>query len=449
MSPSFMDPMILSARQQFSELSPTDTFFFFISLLCPLFLFAYGLLLSLSPSSPEILPNERKYVSSLDPKSLLPLPSTLSSSGRNEPPSLALSIIVPAYNEKLRLPPMLQEVHDWMTDDARTVEEVYGSVGGTGKDRLKNWELIVVDDGSSDGTDLVALEIGRKWELKGWKGSEKRGLGRGELRIISLENNRGKGGAVKHGILHSRGARVLFADADGASTFSSLSLLQNDLDKIEVTLSPSPSSSSNAASATATASSTSDRSGATVRKRGAPNNVNARVASQKDRSYGVAIGSRAHLVETDLVVKRSFVRNCLMHGFHLFVRTLGVRNIRDTQCGFKLFTRDTAGILFERMHLERWSFDVELLVLADYCQLWDPSTMKTKKFPIPIKESPIKWQEIPGSKINLAWDSFCMARDLIILRVYLGVGRWEIPIIDQPRDPREEARGAQDWVREQ
>lgn len=58
-----------------------------------------------------------------------------------------------------------------------------------------------------------------------------------------------------------------------------------------------------------------------------------------------------------------------MHGFHLFVRTLGVRNIRDTQCGFKLFTRETAAVLFERMHLERWSFDVELLVLADACRV--------------------------------------------------------------------------------
>jgi dolichyl-phosphate beta-glucosyltransferase len=50
-----------------------------------------------------------------------------------------------------------------------------------------------------------------------------------------------------------------------------------------------------------------------------------------------------------------------MYGFHVFVRVVGVPNIKDTQCGFKLFTRKTASVLFNTLHIERWAFDVELL----------------------------------------------------------------------------------------
>ena len=58
------------------------------------------------------------------------------------------------------------------------------------------------------------------------------------------------------------------------------------------------------------------------------------------------------------------LRNLLMHGFHLIVATLCVRNVRDTQCGFKLFDRTAARVVFTPMHIERWAFDVELLFVA-------------------------------------------------------------------------------------
>ena len=66
------------------------------------------------------------------------------------------------------------------------------------------------------------------------------------------------------------------------------------------------------------------------------------------------------------VATRSLLRTILMKGFHLLVMILISKNIEDTQCGFKLFTRETARALFQRLHLERWSFDVELVVLAEY-----------------------------------------------------------------------------------
>jgi dolichyl-phosphate beta-glucosyltransferase len=117
-----------------------------------------------------------------------------------------------------------------------------------------------------------------------------------------------------------------------------------------------------------------------------------------------------------LTPQRSAIRNLLMHGFHLFLRTLGVSSIRDTQCGFKLFTRPTAQLLFPVLHLHRWSFDVELLLLSSLVR---PS--------VPVSEVPVVWHEVNGSKIRLGWDSIGMARDLLVLRANLLIGRWTVP----------------------
>jgi len=129
--------------------------------------------------------------------------------------------------------------------------------------------------------------------------------------------------------------------------------------------------------------------------------------------HGVTVGSRAHLVGTDVVVKRSFVRNLLMRGLHLCLKTLGVGHIQDTQCGFKLFTRESARLLFPPMHIAHWIFDVELLLLAHLLG-------------VPVAEVPIAWHEVQGSKINLMSDSITMLKDLIILRVNYAIGRWAV-----------------------
>ena len=67
----------------------------------------------------------------------------------------------------------------------------------------------------------------------------------------------------------------------------------------------------------------------------------------------------------DSVATRSLLRTILMKGFHFLVMILISRNVEDTQCGFKLFTRESARILFHILHLEKWSFDVELIYLAE------------------------------------------------------------------------------------
>ena len=100
-----------------------------------------------------------------------------------------------------------------------------------------------------------------------------------------------------------------------------------------------------------------------------------------------------------------------MKGFHLLVWICCVRTIRDTQCGFKMFDRMAAQLLFNNYHNESWAFDVELLYLAE----------QTK---CTIGEIAINWEEVEGSKIvpifswiRMGWDVVCLST-LYILGVY-------------------------------
>ncbi|KAJ3285522.1 dolichyl-phosphate beta-glucosyltransferase [Rhizoclosmatium sp. JEL0117] len=259
-----------------------------------------------------------------------------------EPPrrtsqNVALSVVVPAFNEAARLPQMLNDTLDFL--DARFK-----------RDKGHSFEVIVVDDGSSDGTAEIAREIARKRACS-------------QVRVLVLEKNRGKGGAVTQGMLVARGDMLLFADADGATRFSDIELLEKALDKVSVA------------------------------------------------NHGIAVGSRAHMVRSDAVVKRSFIRNFLMHGFHTFLLLLGISSIKDTQCGFKLLTRRSAAEIFPRMHVEGWIFDIEMLLLATWHK-------------IPIAEVPVTWNEVDGSKVNLLKDSVRMAIDLLLIRFYYFTGLW-------------------------
>lgn len=87
------------------------------------------------------------------------------------------------------------------------------------------------------------------------------------------------------------------------------------------------------------------------------------VASDSSGPLAVAVGSRAHL-EKEALAKRSKLRNFLMHGFHFLVTFVAGHAVADTQCGFKMFTRRAAAVLYTNQRLQRWCFDVELLYLA-------------------------------------------------------------------------------------
>lgn len=130
------------------------------------------------------------------------------------------------------------------------------------------------------------------------------------------------------------------------------------------------------------------------------------------KTEAIAIGSRAHL-EDEAIASRSFFRTVLMYGFHTLVWLFAVRRIRDTQCGFKLFTRSAARHLFALMHVERWAFDVELLYLAQYWRM-------------PIAEISVRWTEIDGSKVTPIWSWLEMGCDLFLIWFRYTIGAWSL-----------------------
>ena len=191
---------------------------------------------------------------------------------------MPLSIVIPAYNELRRLPPTLRKVYAWLDANGRA-----------------DTEVLVVDDGSNDGTaDAVSNEFGAR---KGFA-------------VLGYGGNRGKGFAVRHGLLHATGDRVLMTDAD-------LSTPIEELVKLE----------------TAMASGGAD----------------------------LAMGSRAL---GEVVVAQRGVRSFAGKIFNKIMRGVLFLPFHDTQCGFKLFKRDACGPVFEAMRVERFSFDVEMIFLS-------------------------------------------------------------------------------------
>lgn len=282
-----------------------------------------------------------------------------------EEAELFISVVVPAYNEEDRLEGMLEEAVEYL--QSKYGDAHAGEKGGTSE---KGWEILIVNDGSSDKTVDKALDFAKEHQLSlhpkakpgPWstdKTPHSTHIPHGSIRVISLEQNRGKGGAVTHGMRHVRGRYIVFADADGASRFSDLGALVQGCQSIE------------------------DKHG-----------------------RGVAIGSRAHLVGSAAVVQRSRLRNFLMHSFHLLLRIMtppATARIKDTQCGFKLFSRPSLPYIVPYMHSEGWIFDVEMLMLAESAH-------------IAMIEVAIGWKEVMGSKLNVVWDSLGMAWGLALLR---------------------------------
>lgn len=205
-----------------------------------------------------------------------------------EAPTIELTVVVPAYNEESRLSLMLEPALKFF--DLKHEN-----------DQSFTYEIIVVDDGSSDGTAALVLSYVAR------HGSEK-------IRLLSLNPNQGKGAAIRKGMLRGRGRYLLMVDADGATEISDFDRLMSEMLKATV---------ETAASAVTT------------------------------EPVGLAIGSRAHLQHVSMA-KRAFYRTVLMKGMHLAVAVLCTTSIKDTQCGFKLFSRRAAYTLFPQMHLERW-----------------------------------------------------------------------------------------------
>jgi dolichyl-phosphate beta-glucosyltransferase len=299
-----------------------------------------------------------------------------------------VSVVFPAFNEEDRILPTLEEAVEYLDATYGRNTHLKPDTGAkkpgsrpstprrhlhaqnTPREDLSGYEIIIVNDGSSDKTVDVALRFASENGLHDM------------LRVVTLEKNRGKGGSVTHGLRHVRGAYALFADADGASKFSDLGKLIEGCEEVV------------------------------------------------DGAYrGVAIGSRAHLVGSEAVVKRSALRNFLMRSFHLVLMILtppATSRIRDTQCGFKLFSRAALPHIVPYMHAEGWIFDIEMLMLAESAPAvpvlgFDGAVIGSSPG-IKVAEVPIDWHEVGGSKLNVIQDSIKMAIGLAVLRASWMMG---------------------------
>lgn len=182
----------------------------------------------------------------------------------------------------------------------------------------------------------------------------------GSLRLIHLSPpNVGKGHAIKRGVLSSRGNLVLLSDAD----------LSTPLQEVEKLM--------------------------TFMKRG----------------YDIAIGSRG-LSASDIRVRQPWYREGMGKIFNFIVRLLVTNSIADTQCGFKLFKGDVARTLFKMNRITGFSFDVEILFLAE-------------RNGYTIQEVPVQWFHAPDSKVRLIRDPFFMLIDLIKIRMFWLLKRYK------------------------
>lgn len=192
----------------------------------------------------------------------------------------SLSIVIPAYNEEKRLKGTLQQITDWIRAGDREYTEI-----------------LVVDDGSTDDTAELVLRFQRSQPC---------------VRLLSNPGNRGKGYAVRHGMLDARSDWILYTDADLSAPIEDFQRLYEAVTRQEAQ---------------------------------------------------VAIGSRA--VDRSLVsLRQSAFREYSGRFFNLVMRTMTGLPFRDTQCGFKLFNAEAAKQIFQRQQLDGFSFDVEDLYIA-------------------------------------------------------------------------------------
>ncbi|HMA33396.1 MAG TPA: dolichyl-phosphate beta-glucosyltransferase [Chloroflexia bacterium] len=237
-----------------------------------------------------------------------------------------VTVVIPAYNEARRLPSSLRRVQEYLNGQPYA------------------YELIVVDDGSADNTAALAEERAAQ-----------------DARVRVIRNpHRGKGAAVRTGMLAGRGRYVLYSDADLSTPIEELGKLLTWL----------------------------------------------------EQGYDIAIGSREG--QGAVRYNEPGYRHLMGRVFNQIVRLLALRQFNDTQCGFKAFTHAASEDLFRAVQLYGdnaglvkgamvTAFDVEVLYLA----------LKRR---YRVKEVPVRWYYANDSKVSAGRDSLRNLRDVLRVR---------------------------------
>jgi dolichyl-phosphate beta-glucosyltransferase len=239
---------------------------------------------------------------------------------------ITYSIVIPAYNEGGRL--------------SATLEKVLGYM------RAQGWnaEVIVVNDGSRDNTAELARGFAERDPM---------------VRLVENPGNRGKGYAVRNGMLNARGEVVLFSDADLSSPIEEMPKLL------------------------------------------------AALASGAD----IAIGSRWLRAEMQ-TQRQSLHRQLFGRVFNLLLRIILGLKFKDTQCGFKAFTRRAAQTILPMQRIERWGFDPEILFLA-------------RKFGFRVEEVAVCWGHSGDTRIHPVLDGARMFWEMLRIRWYDLTGKYD------------------------
>ncbi len=236
-------------------------------------------------------------------------------------PQPFLSVVIPTFNEEARIAGTLSRVIEYLS----------------GQDY--RWEVVVADDGSTDHT---AQLVGRAV------------VEHSNVRVLRL-SHRGKGWAVKNGMLAAEGDYRLLCDAD-------LSVPIEHVERLLPLFEPRDSGGA----------------GADI------------VLGSREASGAVRIGEPAR-------------RHLMGRFFNFLVSRLAVPGLADTQCGFKCFRGETAQDLFPRLTLDGFAFDVELLHLA-------------RKRGLTYSEVGVDWYYQSQSKVRPVQDSLAMTLDLLKIR---------------------------------
>lgn len=211
-----------------------------------------------------------------------------------------ISVIFPAFNEAERIGPTLTLFNNYLAQ-----KEI-------------SYEIIVVDDGSTDNT--IKLVQTMQTEMP-------------NLQVIALPKNKGKGNAIRAGMLNAQGHIRLFSDADGSTPVK-------EIDKLLTPL--------------------------------------------KTGEADIAIGSR-YLESSEVNKAQPFIRIVWSRFANRVVQKILLPGIEDPHCGFKAFSAEAAVKIFSQCKIKEWSFDLEVLALA-------------QALDFKIKEIPVKWANDERSK---------------------------------------------------
>jgi dolichyl-phosphate beta-glucosyltransferase len=259
----------------------------------------------------------------------MPQPETAPQTGA-EP---YLSIVIPVYNERKRLGKSVPALLQYFAGQSYT------------------YEFVIVDDGSSDGTADLARELFARRASARRASAQRASAPAPAVRVVESRPNRGKGHAVKVGMLEARGKVRLFCDAD-------LSTPPSEIEHFWPWL---------------------------------------------EAGYKVVIGSRK-MPGARIERHQPLWRESLGKVFTWLTNQIATRGISDITCGFKCFTAESARQVFSRSVVNDWSFDAEILFIA-------------QRLGYRIKEVPVTWHDTPGTKVRLWKDAIRSLQGLMRIRL--------------------------------